>query len=54
MPAYLVAGLCGEGTAYTCPDPAFPLAKRSAPTNITIPSEELAGRLGAANAVIKQ
>lgn len=41
MPPYLVAGLCGDGSAYACPDPALPLARRSAPTNRTIPAEEL-------------
>ena len=49
MPAYLVAGLCGEGTPYTCPDPAYPLAKRSAPTNRTLPAAEVTKSVGMIN-----
>ena len=41
MPPYLVAGLCGPGNAYACPNPAMPLARRSAPTNRIISPEEL-------------
>jgi hypothetical protein len=31
--SWRIAGMCGEGTAYACPDPKLPIARDSSPTN---------------------
>jgi len=34
------AGICGPKTAYDCPDPHLPIARRSSPTNrIVVPAQ---------------
>ena len=37
---YRTAGICGPKTAYDCPDPRLPIARRSSPTNrIVVPAQ---------------
>lgn len=39
MPSYLMAGVCGEGTAYDCPGATTPIPKFHSPTNrIVLPA----------------